>query len=402
METIFNVQNEDLQRLSPKEAVSFFRDLIWAEARKNKIPISKIHVSLLINIPDGGIDAVIEESSLENSDLIKPGQTAYQIKAGASFKPRQDSEIRKALFKNSIPCRDNLADGIRHCLDNNGTYILVCFGSDLVDPEHRNAVEIIADYLKECGYQNPKTEVWSLTTFKLLTHHSLFQFDSQKARGQRDEYDWTEIGKKFIQLYPNKSLEIAEVMLEHFGEDDSIFGDLFSQTHEVINAILLNKPGEIWKMVAKYIGPPIDSRAYHITQWLRGGEHYELKEGAISIIPLENIWEWVDEDVNERSWYLATFIPNELFIREGEICLPREVLIRYGENEDVRRNLRANFSTESYWGHRSAHLSSKTNNLLEFKKIETNENVRRWIDEYISILEKEIEQVRIEEERRGY
>ncbi|MBI5099779.1 MAG: hypothetical protein HZB30_11135 [Nitrospirae bacterium] len=239
-------------------------------------------------------------------------------------------------------------------------------------------------------------------TFKLLTHHSLFQFESQKAREQRDEYDWTEIGKEFVKLYPGRSFEIADVMLEHLGDDNSIFDDYFSQTLEVLNAILLKNPGEIWKRVTKYIGPPIDSRAYNITQWLRGGEHRALKEGAISVIPLDNIWEWVDEDVNQRAWYLASFIPNKLYIRTGEICLSREVLIRYGEDEHVRRNLRSNFSTESYWGPRSEHLSSKADDLLKIRNIESNENVKQWIDEYVSILKKEIVQARIDEERRGY
>ena len=37
--------------------------------------------------------------------------------------------------------------------------------------------------------------------------------------------------------------------------------------------------------------------------------------------------------------------------------------------------------------------------MLAFKKDEDNENVKKWIDEYISMLNEEIERARIEEER---
>ena len=34
MDNIFSIKNEDLARLSPQEAVEFFRELLWAEARR--------------------------------------------------------------------------------------------------------------------------------------------------------------------------------------------------------------------------------------------------------------------------------------------------------------------------------------------------------------------------------
>ena len=87
MDTIITVKNEDLERLSSAEAVSFFRELLWAEARRLAIPISNINISIWIDVPDGGIDATVENSLQIPSDLVKEGQTGYQIKAGTSFKP---------------------------------------------------------------------------------------------------------------------------------------------------------------------------------------------------------------------------------------------------------------------------------------------------------------------------
>ena len=250
---------------------------------------------------------------------------------------------------------------------------------------------------KESNYSLPQD-----LTFKLLTHQLLFQKSEAGKRDQMDDYYWAEIAKAFVLLYPENSLELAEKMLEHFGEEGTIFEGFHSQVQEVLNEITKLYPREVWKKVTKYLGPPIDSRAFHIKEWLRGGKFFEEKEGALKFIPLEEIWKWVEEDIENRAWYLASFVPKTLSREGGKICLLREVLIRYGAREDVRRNLIANFSTEGWIGPESVHYQKKKQQLLNFKKGEDNENVKRWVDEYVSILDKEIEKAKIEEERDAF
>lgn len=237
-------------------------------------------------------------------------------------------------------------------------------------------------------------------TLKLLTHQLLFQKPETGRREQMDEYHWSEIGKAFVRLYPKKSLEIANKMLEHFGEDGTIIEGFRSGTHAVLNEITGRYPQEVWMRLTKYLGPPIDSRAFHIKEWLRGSEFFgKGEEGILPVIPLEKIWEWVDENVDKRAWYFASFVPNKLSREPGKVCLAREVLVRYGVREDVRRNLMANFSTGGWWGSASVHYQKKKQQLLDFKKEESNQDVKRWIDEFISLLDRDIEQAKIEEER---
>jgi len=273
----------------------------------------------------------------------------------------------------------------------------------LLDCSERSAVSIALDlyhfyYLrKEFEHIFPKE-----LTLKLLTHETLFQKSERDKHSQMDEYYWTEIGKKFVQLYPEKSLGLAAKMLEHFGEEGTILEGFYPQAQEVLNEITRQYPQQVWELVTKNLGPPIDSRAFHIKEWLRGGEFFREEEGALTLIPLEAICKWVDEDEDKRAWYLATFVPKVLFREEGKICLAREVLVRYGRREDVRRNLMANFSTEGWSGPASVHYQEKKQFLLDFKNGEDNENVKRWIDEYVSSLDREIERARIEEERRTW
>jgi hypothetical protein len=82
--------------------------------------------------------------------------------------------------------------------------------------------------------------------------------------------------------------------------------------------------------------------------------------------------------------------------------LARELLVRYGAREDVRRNLISNFSSEGWVGPSSLHYKRKKQYIIDFLKGEDNENVKRWISEYVSLLEERITSSNLEEEREGF
>ena len=154
-------------------------------------------------------------------------------------------------------------------------------------------------------------------------------------------------------------------------------------------------------MVSELLGPPIDEVAYCVQRWLRGEDLFRPGElSMIEVLPADGIWNWVDGDPDMRAWYLATFVPPRLFAKGDRICLARELLIRFGDRDDVRRNLRANFSTEGWSGPMSLHLEGKKAGLLDCRGTETDPNVIRWIDEYVEALDAGIAAARIEEERQ--
>jgi hypothetical protein len=265
----------------------------------------------------------------------------------------------------------------------------------------REAVSIALDLQyfyycrKESKYPLPRD-----LTLRLLTAGALFEKAEGLPERQMESYHWTELGKVFSHKFPQESLPIADKMLEHFGEDGTVVARFHASSHAVLDEIMKHRPVDVWKAITKYIGPPVDSRAFHITHWLRG-DFFDTpgEAGALSLIPLDAIWAWVDEDVAKRAWYVTNFVPKQLFRKEGVACLAREALIRYGGREDVRRNLMANFSSEGWSGPQSLHLEAKKRELLAFKAGETEANVKRWIDEYVEVLNRQIERARIEEER---
>lgn len=272
----------------------------------------------------------------------------------------------------------------------------------LLDEGSREAISIALDlhhfyYCRtDARYPLPRK-----LTLRLLTARSLFQKAQTRGGWQMDDFHWTELGKAFLKRHPQASLELADVMLQHFGEDGTILEGFSSSTNEVLDRIAGRFPSEVWERVTRYLGPPIDGRAYHLKSWLRGDEYYPSGErGILPLIPLRDVWQWVDKDIEERAWYLASFVPKQLFRRQEEVCLAREVLVRYGGQEDVRNELMANFETEGWSGPESAHLAAKRQMLLEFSKGEANANVKRWVDEFVGSLDRRIEQAKIEEERK--
>ncbi|MEO5928252.1 MAG: hypothetical protein ABIO72_06000 [Patescibacteria group bacterium] len=219
----------------------------------------------------------------------------------------------------------------------------------------------------------------------------------------RDDYEWTEIAKAYIDLYAAKRPALLEEIVDGFGRDGTPLSGFISRSHDVLTNLAQFMPKEVWHTVTKRLGPPIDSISYHLSHWLRGegGFGREIYR-PISLFSVDDVFSWVEEDAGKRAWYIASFVPNYFFRTEGQVCWAREVLVRYGDREDVRRNMAANFSTEGYSGPASMHYEARKKELLDFDKGETDRNVKEWIHEYVKYLDERIESERLDEERDDF
>ncbi len=263
----------------------------------------------------------------------------------------------------------------------------------------------IALHLYHCYYIFGKSEptLPCDLTFRLLSHPSLLQELNPRRFNSMTHYYWTEIGKVFLRCWREKGLELAELMLSHFGHDGSIFG-VYSQTSSVLSQITEQHPEKVWEKISKLLEEQTDfSRVASLERWLKEGSSSlrEKRKGALTLIPHGTIWKWVDEDIENRAWYLASrLIPKTLSVGEWQTSLARAILIRYGGRKEVRSTLRSNYLTEGWHGPGSLHYKEKQQKLLRLKEGEDNENVKRWIDEFVDALEDSIEYEKIDEERR--
>ena len=238
-------------------------------------------------------------------------------------------------------------------------------------------------------------------TFQLLIRPALFEnLDQRLLNSMTDSY-WINITKAFLNLYPEKGLEFVEQILPYFGKAGTIFGAFNTETSSVLTELTKLYPEQVWKHVSKRL----EERDFFLEEWLKEGHSKNSfstadEKGALTFIPRKKIWEWIDADMENRAWYFAyKLVSKTLSVEEWQDSLVRAFLIRYGQREDVRRNLSANYSTEVYSGERSLYLESKRDKLLHIKVSEEDRNVKRWLDEYIQELEENIEHARIDEER---
>ena len=251
-------------------------------------------------------------------------------------------------------------------------------------------------------FDKPEPALTCDLTFRVLSQPVLFEESDRYRFDTMTDYYWVEIGKVFLHHYPGKSLELVALMLSHFGRKGSIV-NVFSQTCSVLDQITEQHCEEVWEQVSKLLEDQTNfSRKSNLERWLREGNSSAKKarKGALTLIPPEKIWKWVDEDIENRSWYLSyRLVPKTLSVEEWWPSLARAILMKYGERDEVRSGLRSNYLTEGWWGPGSLHYKEKQEQLLHLKEGEDNENVKRWIDEFVEGLEKAIEDAKINEER---
>ena len=228
-QTIFTVTNDDLGRLDQQTAVDFFQRLLWAEARRIGIEIGKINVSTRVNVSDGGVDATVDEVQIATgAGIIKQGKTSYQIKSGQSFSPWQKSEIQNELFGERAPLnKQNLGESIRTCLNAGGTYVLVCTGIDLVEPQRTNALNHIKNYLEQCGYRQPRVEVWSqnnLVGFLQIFPSLALWINQRDVSNFQTHVSWSGDGNMRFPFFPGQPQNelIANIQNELRRNDDTV------------------------------------------------------------------------------------------------------------------------------------------------------------------------------------
>ena len=262
----------------------------------------------------------------------------------------------------------------------------------LLEEEKEDAVAIAIDLFYSYFVQGQQKSLPKQLALKLLLHENIIHRTHEADYAVLDEFIWKQIGLAFVKQYPEDSIEIAKTVLENFGTE-SFFGYYDDEVAEVLDEIARIKPKETWRIASQYVGPPIDSRAYNVQQWLRK-ELFSSDIGTLPTILMAEIIAWTDEDEKSRAGYIASFLPPEF----EKI---REFLVKYGDQEEVKRRLAINFNTEGWRGSAITHYEKKKKKFEELREKETNANVRSWLDFYIRSLDRDIERSR-EREERGF
>ena len=150
---------------------------------------------------------------------------------------------------------------------------------------------------------------------------------------------------------------------------------LYPSPLSILDKITRKYPLEMWNKLTAYLVIPNDLRSWSISTWLQGrNRRYGLDaedelQTALNCIPIDLIWKWIDEDLENRAWYFAySIVPKKLFREEGKTCLAREMLMRYGHLEPVRRNFSCSFNSGGWSGPDSLHWVEQKQMLEDFQK----------------------------------
>lgn len=165
MTTPYTLAPTELTPLSPRQSIALFRDLLWCQARRRGVPLTKIHITTAENVPDGGVDAEVDDGVIGGQDdVLVAGRSFYQLKAGGSASPWQKSWTHAELFGTGRQARlEDLGVAVRRCLACGGRYVLVCFGIDPTPQQLQQARCHLADAFSACGFPRIAVEVWAQT-----------------------------------------------------------------------------------------------------------------------------------------------------------------------------------------------------------------------------------------------
>lgn len=242
--------------------------------------------------------------------------------------------------------------------------------------------------------------------FRVLTHKAFFQEDVSVGRYHLVGIRWKSVALKFLEQYPERSMDLAQIMIRHFGTKGTVMWDLQHTANDVLAEITQEHPEKMWQEITQYLLPSMDFRSLELTCWLQGGDsHHGLNKEvpAIQLIPRQLLWDWIDQDVQVRGPYFAGWlVPSTILIGEWETCLVHEMFKRYGDIEEVRQNFSGSFTSGVWSGPASLHWDNKKRVLEDLKRIENHPNITSWINEEIALLDKKIEASKIQEEREDF
>src|SRR5882672_2888384 len=155
-QNIFVIDPSSLGEMDAKSGTALICSILRCEATRLQIPIQNVVISSKLSAKDGGVDAKVEDVP-NAAHLLKKGSSYLQIKTGTSFKPWLKPQLLKELFGKKIakPSKPRLGKEIRTCLGKNGRYVLVTLGHDLLPTQHSDAVALLSELFKKCGYKKP-------------------------------------------------------------------------------------------------------------------------------------------------------------------------------------------------------------------------------------------------------
>jgi hypothetical protein len=232
----------------------------------------------------------------------------------------------------------------------------------------------------------------------LLLHPDYF---GTRQSGGMDDYNWTEVATKFLSQEPSFGVQFLEEVLDRWNSYDASFGITPNRAATILFSILRENPDESWEAITKLVKDLKGAKTWMIMHWLQAydGVRDDNSFSGFNFLKFELVAKWIDKSKKSRARFIAQYVPKTFELPAGDFT--RHFIKRYGDDQEVRHALMANFGTEGWNGEASVHYQNKRNQLASYRAVEKNPHFITFLDEYIESLDSQIEYWKTREEREA-
>lgn len=257
-----------------------------------------------------------------------------------------------------------------------------------------NAVQMCHTYFLKDGTERRLPEE---LVFRLLTHKAMA--DGRAA--QTASYCWSRLAKAFLQQSPGRKWDFFRGVLRAGAAEWSVLVDLNTNEEHVLTTLLRSDPEAAFDCITE-VYCELGDRDDLLQDWLSADTHRAVGNegpGPIQYIPSTKLFDWVDENIDERGNWLAGVMPKTV---DSTVAgrLTRDFIARYGRNKRIAAALYRHFHSRGWWGNDSDHYRSLRDEARTWLPDEKNLTVRGWIEDYIDGLNHYVDRAELEEERR--
>lgn len=251
-------------------------------------------------------------------------------------------------------------------------------GSYLLDKDTGKASGILVNLAYDFYRRDDAPRVENDMIVPALTHPDLVEGESGVTIDGH-WYEWEQLAEITISQDISNGFDISEQIIDSLGQTGGVVRNR-DHLDNVLRPLFEQEPKKAWGLVTE--GFDDDSSRVRLEAWL-AGTRVNSGESAILLVPESTLWNWVDDDPDERAPQLARCLPP--MSHSGWWNLTRELLIRHGDTDDVFEELSA-IERGGVFGNDL--FRSRRDELKQLRRASSNPTVRRWLTQEIRAIEK--------------
>ncbi|MCP4988635.1 MAG: hypothetical protein GY928_22080 [Colwellia sp.] len=254
-------------------------------------------------------------------------------------------------------------------------------------------------------YIHGDTNKFNESRSALMSLVAAVPLDAKTCGGSTEMYNWSEIIKM---LMKTEGLEFCENICQQIiasANDRLDYSDMLYSIKPILSDIMAVYGEQLWPLFGEAIILAEPMKQHWIERLLaRENSFKDQQESILSILPLELVIEWCKKNLEIAPLFVAGAV--NIFEYEGEMAkrptaLFIALLENFGELKGIGNTLSSNLVTRAWSGSLVPHLESEKI-ALEPLLTHSNNNVRSWVRNYISYLEKSIVSESIRDDEHGF